>query len=48
MQESGGAFDLLFCPAELAGITADQNRHQFDIVIPDIEQTHRSSYYAWR
>ncbi len=33
-----GAFDLLFCPATLAGITARQNRHQFDIVIPDIEQ----------
>ena len=30
---------LLLCPAELAGNTARQNRHQFDIVVEDLEQT---------
>ncbi len=33
-----GGFKLLFCPAELAGNTAKQNRHQFDIVVSDLEE----------
>lgn len=30
-------FKLLFCPAELAGIDASQNRHQFDVEVPDLD-----------
>ncbi|PHN02840.1 VOC family protein [Flavilitoribacter nigricans] len=30
--------ELLFCPAELAGNTATQNRHQLEISVPDIKQ----------
>lgn len=33
-----GGLKLLFCPAEIAGNTADQNRHQFDVIVPDLEQ----------
>ena len=29
--------NLLFCPAELARIAANQNRHQFDIIIENID-----------
>ncbi len=32
-----GGLDLLFCPAEIAGNTAIQNRHQFDIIVSDLE-----------
>ena len=31
--------NLLFCPAEIARNTATQNRHQFDIVVPDLKNT---------
>ncbi len=31
-----GGLNLLFCPAEIAGNTAEQNRHQFDIVVPEL------------
>ena len=30
--------NLLFCPAEIASNTADQNRHQLDILVPDLNQ----------
>lgn len=30
--------NLLLCPAEVAGNTAKQNRHQFDIVVTDIKK----------
>lgn len=33
-----GGLNLLFCPAELAENTAMQNRHQFDIVVPDLHK----------
>ncbi|MEO9803478.1 MAG: VOC family protein [Reichenbachiella sp.] len=33
-----GGMNLLFCPAELAGNTATQNRHQFDVVVTDLEE----------
>lgn len=36
-----GNFDylkLLFCPAEIAGNEAKQNRHQFDIIVFDLEE----------
>ena len=33
-----GGLKLLFCPAEIAGNTAKQNRHQFDIIVPDLQQ----------
>lgn len=29
---------LQFCPAQLAGIEAEQNRHQFDIVVDDLDK----------
>lgn len=32
-----GGLNLLFCPAEIAGNTAVQNRHQFDIVVSNIK-----------
>ena len=32
-----GTLELLFCPADLAQNTAKQNRHQFDIVVPDLQ-----------
>ena len=34
-----GGLKLLLCPAELAGNTATQNRHQFDIRVGDLEKT---------
>ncbi|MEM9078232.1 MAG: VOC family protein [Bacteroidota bacterium] len=34
-----GGLNLLFCPAEIARNTADQNRHQFDIVVSDLHKT---------
>lgn len=33
-----GGLSILFCPAEIAGNTATQNRHQFDVVVPDLEE----------
>lgn len=33
-----GGLNLLFCPAKIARNTADQNRHQFEIVVADLEQ----------
>lgn len=35
---SWGDLSLLLCPAPLAQNTATQNRHQFDIIVPDIDQ----------
>ena len=32
-----GDLKLLFCPAELAQNKAEQNRHQFDIVVTDLD-----------
>lgn len=32
-----GGLKLLFCPAEIARNTAKQNRHQFDIIVPDLK-----------
>lgn len=32
-------FNLMFCPADIAGINAGQNRHQFDIIVYDLEKT---------
>jgi predicted enzyme related to lactoylglutathione lyase len=34
-----GQLELLFCPAEIAQNTATQNRHQFDIVVSDLDKT---------
>lgn len=33
-----GGLKLQFCPAQLAGIEAAQNRHQFDIVVDDLDK----------
>ena len=33
-----GGLKLLFCPAEIAGNTAVQNRHQLDIVVSDLQK----------
>ena len=33
-----GDLELLFCPAELAQNKAKQNRHQFDVVVDDLEK----------
>jgi predicted enzyme related to lactoylglutathione lyase len=33
-----GGLELLFCPAHIAGNKATQNRHQFDIVINNIQK----------
>ena len=33
-----GGLNLLFCPATLAKNTAEQNRHQFDIVVADLQK----------
>ena len=33
-----GDLKLLFCPANIAGITVDQNRHQFEIIVSDIHK----------
>ena len=32
-----GNLKLLFCPAEVAGIKAKQNHHQFDVVVPALD-----------
>ena len=32
-----GDLSLLLCPAGLAQNTATQNRHQFDIIVPDLD-----------
>jgi predicted enzyme related to lactoylglutathione lyase len=29
--------DLLFCPNEIAGVVAEQNRHQFRFVVDDVD-----------
>ena len=34
-----GGLKLLFCPAEIARNTAVQNRHQFDILVSDLQST---------
>ncbi|MEZ5058399.1 MAG: VOC family protein [Saprospiraceae bacterium] len=34
-----GQLEVLFCPAEIAQNTATQNRHQFDIIVSDLEKT---------
>ena len=33
-----GDLNILLCPNEIAGVKAEQNRQQFDIVVPDIEK----------
>lgn len=33
-----GEMKLLFCPAELAGNKATQNRHQFDVIVSNLEE----------
>lgn len=33
-----GGFSFLFCPNTLAGVKAEQNRHQFDYIVNDLEQ----------
>ena len=33
-----GELDLLFCPAELAQNSAEQNRHQFDFHVADLSK----------
>jgi predicted enzyme related to lactoylglutathione lyase len=30
---------LVFCPNDAAGVRAEQNRHQFSFVVPDLEET---------
>ena len=34
-----GGLNLLFCPANIAGNTSEQNRHQFDILVLDLKKT---------
>ena len=34
-----GGLNLLFCPAKIAGNTAEQNRHQLDIIVSDLTKT---------
>ena len=36
-QTKWGDLSLLFCPAQLAQNTATQNRHQFDIIVSDLD-----------
>ena len=36
-----GSLKLLLCPAAIAGNTATQNRHQVDIVVPDVREVIR-------
>lgn len=31
-----GGVDLLFCPNDIAGVVAEQSRHQFTIAVPDL------------
>lgn len=38
-----GGLKLLFCPAHIAQNTASQNRHQFDLIVPDLEEIIRRS-----
>jgi predicted enzyme related to lactoylglutathione lyase len=38
-----GDLKLLFCPAEIARNTAKQNRHQFDVVVADLQDVIRST-----
>lgn len=38
-QGKWGEMNLLFCPANLAQNTAKQNRHQFDIIVDDLDET---------
>ena len=38
-QGQWGKLKLLLCPAELAGNTAVQNRHQLDIIVPNLEKS---------
>ena len=33
-----GELQLLFCPAAIAQNTAQQNRHQFDLLVADLDQ----------
>lgn len=33
-----GGMDILFCPATVAGNTAVQNRHQFDVLVNDVNE----------
>jgi predicted enzyme related to lactoylglutathione lyase len=30
---------LVFCPNEISGVKAEQNRHQFSFAVPDLEET---------
>ncbi len=32
-----GGFDMLLCPNEIAGVVAEQNRHQFRFVVGDLD-----------
>lgn len=34
-----GSFNVLFCPASLAGNNAQQNRHQLDIYLDDLDNS---------
>lgn len=38
-QGKWGELDVLFCPTEIAGISATENRHQFDVVVEDLDHT---------
>lgn len=33
-----GDINFLFCPNEIAGVAAEQNRHQFDYIAENIEE----------
>lgn len=33
-----GDISFLFCPNDIAGVVAEQNRHQFDYIVDDIEK----------
>ena len=34
-----GGMKVLFCPAEIAQIDVNRNRHQFDVIVGDLNQT---------
>ncbi|MEZ0229836.1 MAG: VOC family protein [Planctomycetota bacterium] len=38
--------ELQLCPREVAGITAEQNRHQLRFVVPDVERALRAAKEA--
>ena len=38
-----GAYELLFCPREIAGVVAEQNTIQLRFVVPDVAASHKTA-----